>query len=167
MSETKTLYDKDFVAWSREQAAALRSAARTGSNQKLDWENLAEEIESLGRSERRELGSRISTIIEHLIKLGHSIAHAPRNGWRQTIRRERVEIERLLEDSPSLKREMVDLVKKEIKRTAETAIEDLAGRDELTPAFRQTLKTKSYLDQFSYTQEQILGDWFPPEPPTP
>jgi len=48
MSDVKTLYKEDFVAWSKEQAEALRSAARDGSNQKLDWENLAEEIEKLG-----------------------------------------------------------------------------------------------------------------------
>ena len=51
MSDVKTRYDEDFVAWSKEQA--LRVAVRSGSSQKLDWENLAEEVESLGFSERR------------------------------------------------------------------------------------------------------------------
>ena len=50
MKDVKTLYDQDFVAWSKLQAEALRTAARTGSNQELDWENIAEEIESLGTS---------------------------------------------------------------------------------------------------------------------
>jgi hypothetical protein len=71
MPDVKTLYDEDFVAWSEQQAEALRAAARTGSNQQLDWENLAEEIESLGRSQRRELRSRLSVIMEHLVKLEH------------------------------------------------------------------------------------------------
>jgi len=53
MSDVKPLHDKDFVAWSKEQAEALRVAVRSGSSQKLDWENLAEEVESLGFSERR------------------------------------------------------------------------------------------------------------------
>jgi hypothetical protein len=52
MPDVKTLYDEDLVAWARRQAEALRSAARTGSTQQLDWENLAEEIESLGRPEK-------------------------------------------------------------------------------------------------------------------
>ena len=164
MSETKTLYDEDFVAWSRQQADALRSAAHASSNQALDWENLAEEIESLARSERRELASRMSTIIEHLVKLGHSPANDPRGGWRETIRRERIEIERLLEDSPSLGQEVPELAKKEIKRAAETAIAALGERNELSPSLQQTLWAKS-LDLFSYTPDQILGDWFPPEPP--
>ena len=50
MDEAAALYKADFAAWSKNQADALRSAARGGSNQKLDWENLAEEIESLGIS---------------------------------------------------------------------------------------------------------------------
>src|SRR5262249_9612563 len=70
----KTLYDEDFLVWSRQQAKALRSAARGSSNQTLDWQNLAEEIEDLGKRERRELASRVSTIIEHLIKLARSPA---------------------------------------------------------------------------------------------
>ena len=66
MPATKTLYDEDFVRWSEEQSRALREAARSGVNLPLDWENLAEEVESLGRSQRRELRSRIAVILEHL-----------------------------------------------------------------------------------------------------
>src|ERR1700722_5200578 len=96
MPDVKTLYDEDFVAWSQEQAEALRAAARSGSNQKLDWNNLAEEIDDLAKRERRELASRISTIVEHLVKLDHSPAREPRSDWRRTIRRTRIEIERIL-----------------------------------------------------------------------
>jgi Domain of unknown function DUF29 len=63
------LYEADFVRWTEQQSSAIRDAARSGANLPLDWENLAEEIESLGRSQRRELRSRISVIIEHLLKL--------------------------------------------------------------------------------------------------
>ena len=62
------LYDQDFVRWTEQQAAALRQAAGLGVNLSLDWENLAEEIDSLGRSLKRELRSRVAVIIEHLIK---------------------------------------------------------------------------------------------------
>jgi hypothetical protein len=64
MAKLKALYDQDFVRWTEEQAAALRRAkslppaAPRGSNLLLDWENLAEEIESLGKSDRRELRSQ-------------------------------------------------------------------------------------------------------------
>jgi hypothetical protein len=164
MPDVKTLYDEDFFAWSQGQAEALRSSARGGSNQQLDWDNLAEEIESLGRSERRELRSRISTIIEHLVKLGHSPASDPRNDWQDTIRRERVEIERLLEDSPSLARQVSNLIKKETPHGVEAAIAALARRGELPSSLQPTLKAKPGLDLFSYSQDQILGDWFPPGP---
>jgi hypothetical protein len=55
MTAVKSLYDEDFFAWSQQQAHG-------GSNYELDWENLAEEIEGLARSERRELASRLSLI---------------------------------------------------------------------------------------------------------
>ena len=112
MADLKTLYETDTAAWSEEQAAALRAAARGGSNQLLDWENLAEEIEDLAKSLRRRLRSQIARIIQHQVKLEYSPAIAPRNGWRRTIRLARLDIDRVLEDSPSLKREISRLIEK-------------------------------------------------------
>ena len=86
MTALKTLYEEDTVAWAESQAAALRAAARGGSNQALDWENLAEEIESLSASQRSALASHVMRIIQHLVKLEYSSAAEPRNGWRRTIR---------------------------------------------------------------------------------
>jgi len=54
MTELKSLYDTDFLAWSEQQAEALRAAMRNDSNQRLDLGNLTEEIEDLGKSVRRE-----------------------------------------------------------------------------------------------------------------
>ena len=160
-------YDKDFSAWSIEHQcslAAARETARGGTNQTLDWENIAEEIEDLSRRERQGLASRISTIIEHLVKLAHSSATDPRNGWRHAIRRSRLEIERILEASPSLKSEVANLVLKEAGDAVGLAMEDMSGRGELPRSLQGILKSKSYLDLFSCTPDQILGDWFPPEP---
>ena len=81
------LYDDDFLLWTREQSKLLREAAERRVNFPLDWENLAEEIESLGNSLRSELRSRLRTIIEHLLKLEHSAAREPRNGWIETVER--------------------------------------------------------------------------------
>ena len=83
------LYEQDFVRWTEEQSRALRDAAGLGTNLPLDWENLAEEVESLGRSQRHELRSRIAVILEHLLKLERSPAADPRRGWMETIVRER------------------------------------------------------------------------------
>jgi len=90
---TAQLYEEDFVRWTEQQSSALRDAAGVGLNLPLDWGNLAEEIESLGRSQRRELHRRIATIIEHLLNLEHSPAVDPRRGWMDTIARERLDIE--------------------------------------------------------------------------
>lgn len=149
------LYDKDFVRWSEEQAAALRRAAQSGANLPLDWDNLAEEIESLGISQRNELGSRIATIIEHLWKLEYSPATRPRNGWITTIGRERLRIERLLGNSPSLRREVPAMVTAELPRTAKLVARLLQSRGEAIPDLAARLAATGY------TPEQVLGDWYP------
>src|SRR5262249_21247609 len=100
MPERTKLYDQDFFLWTQEQAAALRHAK--GANLPLDWENLAEEIESLGKSLRAELNSQIRRILRHLLKLEASPATDPRAGWRTTVLDARTELEDLFEDSPSL-----------------------------------------------------------------
>ncbi len=68
MSQGADLYEREFVEWTEEQAARIRAAAGTHPNLLIDWEHVAEEIESLGRSDARELQSRLTTIIEHLLK---------------------------------------------------------------------------------------------------
>ncbi len=67
MPKANELYEQDFLLWTKEQATALRRA--TGSNLPLDWENLAEEVESLGASQRTELNSQIRRVLRHLFKL--------------------------------------------------------------------------------------------------
>jgi Domain of unknown function DUF29 len=155
------LYEEDFVRWTEDQAAALREAAGLGTNLPLDWENLAEEIDSLGRSLRHELRSRIAVIVEHLLKLECSPATDPRRGWMETIERERLEIELLLDDAPSLKGDAPSLVPAEIARAARYALQALRRHGEATPAVVTKLETSNY------TEEQVLGDWFPGDAPHP
>jgi hypothetical protein len=151
------LYEKDFVRWTEQQSGALREASRFPTNLPLDWENLAEEIESLGRSQRRELRSRLMAILVHLLKLEHSPAPDPRQGWMDTIERERSEIELLLEDSPSLRREVARMIASGTQRAARLAAGGLSRHGEKT----------SDLAVPNYTEEQVLGDWFPEaSPPT-
>ncbi|MGE0257387.1 MAG: DUF29 domain-containing protein, partial [Alphaproteobacteria bacterium] len=92
MADPGELYDLDFLRWTEQQATALRRAAQD-SNLPLDWENLAEEIESLGKSLRRELTSQIRRILRHLYKLEASPASDPRAGWHGTIREARADVE--------------------------------------------------------------------------
>jgi hypothetical protein len=155
MAGVKPLYHQDFVAWSKEQAEALRASARDGSNQLLDWENLAEEIESLGISQRAALRIQIRRIIRHLVKLEHSPAIEQRRGWIESIVDARAEIEDLLEISPSLKTELDQDIAAQRKRAIDLAIRDLRAHNEIQNADLPRLHGTSY------TKEQILGDWLP------
>ena len=160
MGKRGDLYDVEFVRWTEEQAAALRQAQGSsgGSNLPLDWDNLAEEIESLGKSDRREFRSHITRILRHLLKLEVSPAARPRAGWRATIDEARIEIEGLLEDSPSLQREADVLIKNQIRAAARLAADDLRLHGEPTKAI------EARLDAGGFTVEQVLGDWFPDRP---
>ena len=91
----------DVVTWAERQAVLLRRiAAGEQVNEQVDWEEIAEEIESVGASERRSLASHIRNIIEHLAKLEASPARDPRDGWQATIQRARADIEDLLRGQP-------------------------------------------------------------------
>jgi len=155
------LYEEDFVRWTEQQAAALRDAASLSTNLPLDWANLAEEIDSLGRSQKRELRSRIAVIIEHLIKLECSPAIDPRRGWMESIGRERSDVELLLDDSPSLKGEVDGMVSGETARAAIHMIRALRRLGETS------LDSISKITAARYTEDQVLGDWFPGDALTP
>lgn len=153
MTKISELYDRDFFLWTQEQAAALRAVGE--SNLPLDWENLAEEIESLGTSQRAELNSQVRRILRHLFKLEASPAADPRAGWRTTVRDARIEIEDLLEGSPSLRREIDAIVKRQSTSAAKLAAHDLEDHGETAEA------VWARLEKGGFTAEQALGDWFP------
>jgi hypothetical protein len=156
MAKTGELYARDFVLWTEEQAAALRRAKT--SNLPLDWENLAEEIESLGKSDRRELRSQIRRTLRHLFKLDAFLAPQPRAGWRSIIREARTEIEDVLRDSPSLRREIDAVIAEQAKMAAELAATDLSQHGEAVEAVWRRF------EQGGFTVEQVLEDWFPQTP---
>lgn len=101
MTPDLCLYDQDLHLWLVKTAALLKKKRF----EELDLENLIEEIESMGKRERRELANRLTTIIEHLLKLTYwtEVKEENARGWRITIVEQRRQIIRLLADSPSLK----------------------------------------------------------------
>src|SRR5712692_9395842 len=98
MARNDIAYDDDFFAWTEEQARLLRA----GELAEIDALNLAEEIESVGRSDRREIRSRLIVLLAHLLKWRFQPDEESAS-WRATIREQRDQIELILEDSPSLR----------------------------------------------------------------
>lgn len=94
----KSLYERDLNLWLEIAIAQLKS----GKFHDLDVENLIEELEGLAGRDRRELKNRLTTLLEHLLKRCYVKSEYDYAGWQTTIARTRIEIENILEQSPSL-----------------------------------------------------------------
>jgi hypothetical protein len=91
-------YDNDFYGWTQEQAELLRA----GNFDQLDTTNLLEEIESMGRSERRELESRLEKLLAHMLKWRYQDGRRGKS-WLLTIKEQRRKFVDCLDENPSLK----------------------------------------------------------------
>lgn len=92
------LYESDFYAWAKEQAALLRA----GKLAQADIDHIAEEIDSMGRTEKRELASRLTVLLLHLLKWRFQPARRGRS-WRLSVEGQRLDVDVHLADNPSLK----------------------------------------------------------------
>ena len=99
-----TTYEHDIVAWAKEQAHLLRS----GQLSALDIEHLAEEIEDVGKSEQRELASRMAVLLAHLLKWQYQ-PERQGSSWQRTIKEQRKAVLRRLKNTPSLKSSINDM----------------------------------------------------------
>jgi hypothetical protein len=148
------LYADDFVAWTVDQAAALRRLAELRPNDELDLEHLIEEVEDLGASRRRAVRSQVRRIIEHLLKLQHSPAEAPRAGWCETIIDARGELRDAL--TPTLRRDLEDSLAELHAQARRDAAQRLRLHGEEAAAGALPLACP-------YTVERILDEeWLPP-----
>ena len=145
------LYEADFYAWTQRQASVLRRMAAERVNSELDLEHLAEEIESVGGSDRKEVQRRLTTILEHMLKIAYSPAYEPQNGWRGTVRASRRDLRRTLEQSPSLR----NVVREQFDACYADAAEDaLNSHPDMSIA---PIPTSS-----PFELEQVLDpDWLP------
>ena len=100
-----TLYDQDFYAWANEQAKLLR----TGKLSEADIEHIAEEIESMGRTEKRELVSRLAVLLLHLLKWQFQ-PMCRGSSWEATIKIQRRDLTRHLADNPSLNGKLAEAI---------------------------------------------------------
>jgi len=152
-AHTVSDYDTDTLLWSERQAALLRRiAAGEQVNEQVDWENVAEEIDSVGRSQRIALASHVRVVLEHLMKLEASPAIEPRRGWEETVRRARLDIKDLLEDSPSLRRTVDAVIARQLPDVREIVALVFARYGE-TP--------RVAVEALSYDADAVLGGFFP------
>jgi hypothetical protein len=142
-SPVPSSYDEDFVAWTQHQAIVLRE----GKWDKMDLLNLAEEIESLGNSVRRELSSRLRVLVVHLLK-GHDQPERrfEGHGWETTINTQRSDIDDLLHDSPSLRPQVQERLTQQYGK-----------------AQSQALRETRLAESCPWTVEQVLDDDFWPD----
>ena len=146
MPRNSVAYDDDFFAWTQEQAQLLR----TSEFSQVDVENVVEELESMGKSVRRELRNRLALLIMHLLKWQYQPVFRSRS-WSGTIREQRAQIRELLDESPSLGSVITDgLISIYASALGKAALE--TGLAETTfPAL------------CPFTPAQILADDFLPE----
>jgi hypothetical protein len=116
-------YRADFYSWTQEQAALLKA----GRLQELDIENLIEEIETMGRSEKRELESRLAVLLVHLIKWQYQPVRRGRS-WQLSIDEQRLQFSKVLSDNPGLKSQLDPIITDAyalaiIRSSKETALE--------------------------------------------
>jgi len=145
--KTDELYETDFYAWTVEQARFLRN----GDWSNLDISNLAEEIESLGKQDRRELRNRLRVLIGHLLKWEFQV-NKRSNSWSNTIDEQRFQILGLLQESPSLKPYLPDAISEVYKYALKLATDETS------------LSQESFPQECPYSLEKILDfEFFPGE----
>ncbi|CAO3419521.1 DUF29 domain-containing protein [Azospirillum doebereinerae] len=105
MDRASAGYDEDFYAWTQTQAAELRRAGAERINAPIDWANVAEEIESMGRSQKSEIDSRLSVLLVHLLKwlCCPNLRERCERGWRVTVIEQREKLIEEIAASPSLR----------------------------------------------------------------
>lgn len=146
MPRNAAAYDADFVAWTEEQARLLRA----GEFARLDTENVAEEMEDMGRSIRRELRNRLAVLTMHLLKWRCQPGYRSPS-WSATIKEQREQIADLLDESPSIRM----LPGRDLTKIYRSAI---------TKAVRDTgLPEASFPAECPFTVDQILAEDFLPE----
>jgi hypothetical protein len=142
------LYDQDFYAWTQEQAVLLRAKKW----RELDYGNLAEELEALGKRDRRELEHRLEVLLMHLLKWRYQPERRERSrSWRSTIREQRRRLTRLLQDSPSLRSEASALLDDGYPYARGKALDETRLPPETLPS------------TCPWTAVQVLDDEFWPE----
>jgi len=140
-----TLYEADFNAWTQEQAKLLREQQWD----LVDVVNLIEEIESLGRQERRELVNRLAILLGHLLKWQYR-PELQGSSWQATIREQRRKLKRLIEQNPSLSSYLEEALQEGFEDGLDLAVQET------------NLPYETFPEACPYSLEQALNDEFVP-----
>jgi len=136
-----SLYDRDFALWVEAQVAAIRA----GDPEGLDVENLVEELEGLTERDERALGSQLKRVMTHLLKQRYQPERATRS-WQDSVANGREEITDILEQSPSLRRLLPEMMTRNYPRAV-----GQAARDTRRPP-------DSFPDQPPFTLAEVLRE---------
>lgn len=164
VSDIADLYERDFHAWTQDQAATLRAWPERLRPNALDIGHLAEEIEDLGISQRNEVKSRIQQILVHLLKLRFHADQRNRTHWQSEIDEFRAALDGVFEDSPSLLARRSELAGPVWARAARLFIRQLS-RDGHELGAVQAWLSAGDAPYFDLDTEVLNADWFP-APPT-
>jgi hypothetical protein len=140
---TKILYETDYNQWVNETVQQLRERQFDG----VDWDNLIEEIEDMGKSQKRALESFLTRLVEHLLKLSYWESEKERNSnhWKSEIVNFRYQIHKRLKESPSLRPEL-ESIYAEIFPVAIKAVSQLFPLEK---------------DVYISLEKTLDNDWFP------
>jgi hypothetical protein len=142
-----TSYEKDVVAWANEQAALLRA----GKFSALDIEHIAEEIEDVGKSEQRELASRMTVLLAHLLKWQYQAKYRGKS-WTRTIAVQRKDVAYVLNEAPSLRGKFND-----------AQWLDVVWSKAVLSAENETELEGVFPESCPWTMEQVMDPVFLPE----
>jgi hypothetical protein len=139
-------YENDFYSWTQEQAELLRK----GQFNNLDIPNLIEEIETMGRSEKRELESRLTILLLHFLKWKYQEVRRGRS-WQLSIDEQRIQFCKTLNENPGLKSALDEIVKDAYKLA-------------VIKAARETKISKAVFPECCpWTLTQLIEDEFYPD----
>ncbi len=146
LEQSVALYDVDFFNWTQRTAQLIRQ----GRLHEIDAEHVAEEIEDMGKRDRREIRSRLTVLVMHLLKWQLQAERRHSSSWRATIVEQRMQLTFVLTDSPSL------------RSVERNEISKIYG-DAVHAAIRQTrMKPSSFPLSCPFTAEEIFDpDFFP------
>lgn len=143
---TSATYEGDFYAWLLKSAELLRQRQFS----ELDLEQIAEELEGMARSDKRQLINRFAVLLSHLLKWQYQPERRSKS-WERTIREQRKRISLLLDDSPSLKSE----IEQKLADAYEIAV--------LSAANETGLDEDRFPESCEYTLDQVLDTGFYPD----